>query len=166
MSLDNVSATQFTQDERDDLRKERGSTYQLPMFETARNLIKMNEPTNGDVRLGERTVEGVHEDYWDRVQKEAEAADLTKSIRERGVEAPVHVGHGTVYKPLIGNVDRTMGLDGGHRIGASHAIHPDTLVPVEHTDMSKGNFKGGSKSPPLTDEQGKSLPRGRSKGKP
>ena len=115
---------------------------QLPMFMTAQEL--KTEVTPGDFKASHYGVPQNVNDMWSKKYRESQTrpADpfvwdtpdqprLSKSIKRDGVKNPVDVWH---YD------DEQILADGHHRVATAHAISPNYLIPVEHTERQRGPY--------------------------
>lgn len=74
---------------------------------------------------------------WAKKLREADTPtsdgpSLSVRIMHEGIKRPVEIIHGG---------DRQMLNDGHHRVAASAAINPDSLVPVQHTDHADQQWR-------------------------
>lgn len=99
------------------------SHNQLAMYMTAHEL---SQHTMGDnVFAGESK-----EDVMERKLGEAKRSGLASAIKFAGVQEPVHLYH---------EADNTATLtDGHHRLAVAQSMGKNTLLPVEHHDITTG----------------------------
>ena len=97
---------------------------QLPMFMSGQEIMDQVRPRDfiSDTPWGAAV-------GWRRKIEDAETRlpKTTKSIREEGVQEPVHVTWGErMYQPEL--------INGHHRVALSHQADPERLIPVEHSE--------------------------------
>ena len=113
------------------------SYQQLAMFMPAGELAKMKM---GDTRKGETSKDvmarklkeskvGAENEAW-REPNEGEKT-LHESIKQKGVQQPVTIVHGT--RPKTGEAFSDL-QEGHHRVASANAVNPKMLVPVEHKE--------------------------------
>ena len=98
------------------------SAHQLAMFMTPREIS--SQARMGDLRTGQQK-----RHLMASKTRENKKSGLDESVKQFGVQKPLNIYH----------EDGNMRVDDGHhRLAAAMRHHPDSLIPVQHTDAKEG----------------------------